>query len=83
MNTHIKDYIRIYDDALDSKICESLISDFENKTDNQISTGDSDPFVKTIDGRLLYKKFTEINFGMFPDWHTKYGKYYWPRHSRG
>jgi hypothetical protein len=75
MNRYIKDYIKVYDDALDPEFCESLISDFENKTDNQISTGNSTPFVKTIEGKLLYKKFTEVDFGLFQDWNVKYGDF--------
>jgi len=67
------DYVKIYDNAIDLKLCDELVNEFENDWTNQVSTGANVYRLKTDTGRKLYKKFTEIDFRLVPRWHQKYG----------
>lgn len=68
------DYIKIYDNALEPELCETMLREFEDDWAHQVSTGLDKPKV-TADGQELWKKFTEIDFSTTPSWQTKYGKH--------
>ena len=71
MNKYIKDYIKVFDDALDSEICKKIIFEFEKDWPSQVSTGGNDP-IYVSDNFSNFKKFTEIDFSIAKHWKNKY-----------
>ena len=73
MNKYIKDYIKVYDNTLDSNFCKTLIDDFDRDWVSQLSTGGEEPSYELGDYKN-YKKFTEIDFSRSKHWKQSYDK---------
>ena len=56
MNESLKNYIKIYDNALEPDFCKTLVEDFENDWVNQTSVGLDKPIVVTKNGEEIYLK---------------------------
>jgi len=74
MNKYMKDYVKVYDDALDPNLCKQLITEFEQDWPAQLSTGGDSPSYEVGEFKN-YKKFTEINFSKSRHWNEKYGTF--------
>ena len=72
-DVRLLDYVKVYDDTITKDICGDLIDEFEKDWTSQISTGSDSHMTVTKSGKLLYKKFTEIDFNLTPRWHREYG----------